>query len=228
MAELNKKNNTHPDCGREITAPLSRTLIIVAFAPLFTNLAHARTYENSVPAENAAIYELLRSDTIGRSMKSFCLEARLPAVDENTPGMFAKPINDTGSPESRGFRRDLKTLTAKRADLRTRNLDEVSLRGAGFNVREATDDECAETLTVRLHRPMASRKIVIVFASLFTKCATIPLGVSFHLNEKAWVQKHIAYYYSVVGPPGCSFNPTVVSANPTDKLYMLERAGASE
>lgn len=172
-------------------------------------------------AEDAASFEFLRGSTVSSKIKSYCLNMQLRQVGESA--RFAMPLNEPKSPKTQEFLRDLEIVSANGAALPAREIEAASLRSAGFNVRAATFEECAELPTVRLYRPMINKNRAVVFAHLITKCGSTTTGENFHLNRKKWERRHLAHYYPVVGLPGCSQMSKVVPGNPTDKLVILDR-----
>lgn len=208
---------------RALRSATSLALMISVSSSLLVNPGRAETDSQSVQAEDAAIFELLRGDAISSKIKLFCVNSQLLPVGEDAAGRFAKPINNERSAETDRFLRDLKKVASRTSKFPARAIEEKSLRGAGFRIREASFDECSENPTVRINRPMTNQSVAVVFATLITKCGAVPLGVNFQLRKKAWERRHIAHYYPVSGPPGCSKNSKVVPGEATDKLFILER-----
>lgn len=183
----------------------------------------AQSKMQPVQLEDAAAFALLRGDAISSKIKSYCLNMQFLQAGASASGIFARPINDLETPKTREFLRDLEIVSAKGAALPAREMEEASFRGAGFSARAATYEECTNLPTVRLFRPMVDRTTAVVFALVIVKCGAITVGENFHLNRVVWGRRHLAHYYSVVSPPGCSQNSKVVPGKPTDKFFILER-----
>lgn len=198
---------------------LSLTSAICASLCLHPVATQGRT--PSTLTEDAAAFAFLRGATISSTIRSYCLNMQLLQVGDGA--RFAKPADDRRSPKARAFLRDLEIVSAKGAALPAREIAEESLRGAGFNARAATFEECTDIPTVRLYRPMIQKTKAVVFAHVISKCGAITAGESFHLNSTDWERRHLAYYYPVVGPPGCSHISKVMPGKRTDKLFVLER-----
>lgn len=177
--------------------------------------------------EDALVRNFLLGNKTAWKVGSFCFNTTLRGIDAKEIEWKLKlPGTDPKTAEERKYLKDLKFVSVGVQPLSDRVTSENGLDTGPFSVRPLKLEDCQTSATFRLHRVLTRKGTAFLSGVFATPCTGVPFGAIFRKKGGKWEIQHTAYYYSVMGPPGCSYISKTNAGEPADRFVILEKRPA--